>query len=90
VHGSPEPTANIDGGKLYDGSCHCGAVTLAFKTKPLDETFDGRVIDCDCSICRRVCEFLSSVLVPEANRMLMTRFPGGIYLGLPPGRPAGY
>ncbi|KAH7316998.1 glutathione-dependent formaldehyde-activating enzyme [Stachybotrys elegans] len=46
----PEP---IEGHKLYTGSCHCGAVTLAFMTKPLDETFDEVTADCSCSICSR-------------------------------------
>lgn len=40
------------------GSCHCGAVTIALKSKPL-ETLDiskdeERIIDCNCSICVRV------------------------------------
>jgi len=49
-----EPTPDIEGAdKLYTGSCHCGAVTLAFKSKPIDETFDGPIIECNCSICTR-------------------------------------
>ncbi|KXX83230.1 Centromere protein V [Madurella mycetomatis] len=51
-HKGPLPTA-IDGHKLYTGSCHCGAVTLALMSKPLDETFDGDIIECNCSICVR-------------------------------------
>lgn len=40
------------------GSCHCGAVTLAVKVKPL-ETWDisideERIVECNCSICVRV------------------------------------
>ncbi|RYP78600.1 hypothetical protein DL769_003161 [Monosporascus sp. CRB-8-3] len=34
----PEPKAEVEGGKLYTGSCHCGAVRVAVKTKPLDKT----------------------------------------------------
>lgn len=29
----PEPTAKIEDAKIYTGSCHCGAVTLAMKVK---------------------------------------------------------
>ncbi|TDZ24852.1 Centromere protein V [Colletotrichum orbiculare MAFF 240422] len=51
-HKGPLP-APIDGQKLYTGSCHCGAVTLALMSKPLDETFDGLTAECDCSSCQR-------------------------------------
>ncbi|KAI2624252.1 glutathione-dependent formaldehyde-activating enzyme [Hypoxylon sp. NC1633] len=50
----PEPKAAIEGGKLYTGSCHCGAVKLALKSKPLDKTFTERVVECNCSICNRL------------------------------------
>ncbi|KAM0275888.1 hypothetical protein ACHAQH_007320 [Verticillium albo-atrum] len=29
----------VDGGKLYTGSCHCGAVRVALASKPLDGSF---------------------------------------------------
>ncbi|KAJ2898864.1 Mss4-like protein [Zalerion maritima] len=48
-----EPPAEIDGGKTYHGSCHCGAVTVAIKTKPLDETYDAMIAECNCSIDQR-------------------------------------
>ncbi|GJN72613.1 glutathione-dependent formaldehyde-activating gfa [Purpureocillium lilacinum] len=51
-HKGPLPPA-IDGHKLYTGSCHCGAVTLAFMSKPLDETFTDLTAECNCSICGR-------------------------------------
>ncbi|GAB1317432.1 Glutathione-dependent formaldehyde-activating enzyme [Madurella fahalii] len=51
-HKGPLPAA-IDGHKLYTGSCHCGAVTVALMSKPLDETFDDEMIECNCSICVR-------------------------------------
>ncbi|KAF6804245.1 glutathione-dependent formaldehyde-activating gfa [Colletotrichum sojae] len=51
-HNGPLPPA-IDGHKLYTGSCHCGAVTVALMSKPLDETFDELVAECNCSICMR-------------------------------------
>lgn len=45
---------NVEGGQLYTGSCHCGAVTVALSCKPLDEFNEGVVIVCNCSICSRV------------------------------------
>ncbi|EIN14567.1 hypothetical protein PUNSTDRAFT_118027 [Punctularia strigosozonata HHB-11173 SS5] len=36
------------GERLYTGSCHCGGVTLAVRTKPLSLV---EVRECDCSIC---------------------------------------
>ncbi|KAG6366312.1 hypothetical protein INS49_000489 [Diaporthe citri] len=53
----PEPAVD-EGGKIYHGSCHCGAVTLAVKVdKPLearDITVDEeRIVECNCSICMR-------------------------------------
>lgn len=29
----PEPTAEIEDAKIYTGSCHCGAITMAMKIK---------------------------------------------------------
>ncbi|RYO86021.1 hypothetical protein DL764_009066 [Monosporascus ibericus] len=49
----PEPKAEVEGGKVYTGSCHCGAVRVAVKTKPLDKTYEGPIYECNCSICRR-------------------------------------
>ena len=37
--------------KIYNGNCHCGAVTYAVKTKPLEEQ---KVMSCNCSLCTRV------------------------------------
>ncbi|KAI1382959.1 uncharacterized protein F4822DRAFT_434887 [Hypoxylon trugodes] len=48
-----EPSAQIEGAKLYTGSCHCGAITLALKSKPIDSTYDENLLDCNCSICIR-------------------------------------
>ncbi|QYS95995.1 hypothetical protein H0G86_003260 [Trichoderma simmonsii] len=44
---------NVEGGQLYTGSCHCGAVTVALSCKPLDESNEGVVVVCNCSICSR-------------------------------------
>ncbi|KAI1210860.1 glutathione-dependent formaldehyde-activating enzyme [Annulohypoxylon truncatum] len=49
----PEPTAVIEGGKIYTGSCHCGAVKVALKSKPLDKSSSERIMECNCSICNR-------------------------------------
>jgi hypothetical protein len=53
-----EPTAEIEGAKIYTGSCHCGNVTVALKTK--GELSEGHeyIQECNCSICSRVCFFL--------------------------------
>ncbi|KAI1427815.1 glutathione-dependent formaldehyde-activating enzyme [Xylaria sp. FL1777] len=48
-----EPTVEIEGGKLYTGSCHCGAITLALKSKPLDKDFTGDIVECNCSSCAK-------------------------------------
>ncbi|KAH8647801.1 glutathione-dependent formaldehyde-activating enzyme [Xylariales sp. PMI_506] len=48
-----EPAAELDGGQIYTGSCHCGAVTLAVKSKPLDKDFEGMIIECNCSLDNR-------------------------------------
>ncbi|KAI1769514.1 glutathione-dependent formaldehyde-activating enzyme [Hypoxylon sp. FL1150] len=47
----PEPKA-VEGGKLYSGSCHCGAVKVAINTKPLEEPTQ-KFKECNCSICTR-------------------------------------
>ncbi|KAM0265702.1 hypothetical protein ACHAQJ_000136 [Trichoderma viride] len=43
----------VEGGQLYTGSCHCGAVTVALSCKPLDESSEERILECNCSICQR-------------------------------------
>lgn len=37
--------------EIYEGNCHCGAVTLTVETTPLSET---GVCSCDCTICVKV------------------------------------
>ncbi|KAL7938756.1 Mss4-like protein [Trichoderma chlorosporum] len=44
---------NVDGGQLYTGSCHCGAVTVALSCKPLNESSEEKAVICSCSICHR-------------------------------------
>ncbi|KIX09304.1 uncharacterized protein Z518_00383 [Rhinocladiella mackenziei CBS 650.93] len=41
----------LGGGKVkYQGSCHCGAVTLSLRTRPLSELM---IRECNCSLCWR-------------------------------------
>ncbi|KAI1335149.1 glutathione-dependent formaldehyde-activating enzyme [Xylariaceae sp. FL0016] len=49
----PEPKMEIEGGKLYTGSCHCGAVKVALKSKPLNRSFTDQIYECNCSGCIR-------------------------------------
>ncbi|OTA02580.1 Glutathione-dependent formaldehyde-activating, GFA [Trichoderma parareesei] len=51
VHKGALPTPDADE-VVYTGSCHCGAVTIATASKPLDETYEG-AIECNCSSCER-------------------------------------
>jgi hypothetical protein len=53
-YAGPEPSTDVEGGQLYSGSCHCGAITLALKSKPIDKTYTERILECNCSICERV------------------------------------
>lgn len=39
------------GKRIYNGHCHCGAVTIAVKFKPVGEM---EVLSCNCSLCSRV------------------------------------
>ncbi|KAH6605969.1 glutathione-dependent formaldehyde-activating enzyme [Trichoderma cornu-damae] len=52
VHKGEVPEAG-DGEVVYTGSCHCGAVTVAAATKPLDEASEN-AIECNCSSCERI------------------------------------
>lgn len=40
-----------EGEKLYQGSCHCGAVTYTVRHKALEES---EVSSCNCSSCGKV------------------------------------
>ncbi|KAI1456347.1 Mss4-like protein [Annulohypoxylon moriforme] len=48
-----EPPADIENAKVYTGGCHCGAITLALKSKPINSTYKANLLECDCSICTR-------------------------------------
>jgi len=46
----PNPNSVIENAKVYTGGCHCGAVSVAIKTKPLPEV---ELREDNCSICQR-------------------------------------
>ncbi|KAF4333072.1 glutathione-dependent formaldehyde-activating enzyme [Fusarium beomiforme] len=48
-----QPHEQIDGGNVYNGSCHCGAVQVALASKLIDCTFSDTIAECNCSICDR-------------------------------------
>ena len=54
AHKGSLPTVDFQGGKTYTGSCHCGALTVAIVSKPLENNPDVRLAECNCSICERV------------------------------------
>lgn len=56
---TPQASSSLvakDGSKIYDGNCHCGAITYSVLSEPLTET-GPPVCECDCSICSRVSPF---------------------------------
>ncbi|KAK0715635.1 Mss4-like protein [Lasiosphaeris hirsuta] len=55
VYSGPDPASGLgDSGKEYHGSCRCGAVQAAIQLPgPLDGTYKGPIIECNCSICQR-------------------------------------
>jgi hypothetical protein len=56
------PEIEGEGLKVYTGSCHCGDVTLAVKTKPLREV---EIKEDNCSICQRVS--LKYIILSQIN-----------------------
>ncbi|CAG8976024.1 hypothetical protein HYALB_00007551 [Hymenoscyphus albidus] len=45
----PEPTAEIEDARMYYGSCHCGATTIALKNKGgIDPSTE--MVECNCTI----------------------------------------
>lgn len=45
---------DIEGAKIYHGSCQCGAVRVAVKCKDLHSPEAAKPISCGCSFCSRV------------------------------------
>ncbi|OTA55598.1 hypothetical protein K449DRAFT_171672 [Hypoxylon sp. EC38] len=79
-----EPQAQIAGKRLYTGGCHCGAITLGLKSKPIDSTYDANIILCDCSICTRhaycwIYPFKSQVTIVGTSNFSYYSFGRGIW-----------
>lgn len=55
-----EPKANIEGAKIYHGSCQCGAIGIAVKCKDLHGPEAANPVSCGCSICSRVSRLRAS------------------------------
>lgn len=56
VYKGTMPDAAGDGGSttVYTGGCHCGRVGVAVASPgPLDGTYEGEMVECNCSICER-------------------------------------
>ncbi|TDZ61052.1 Centromere protein V [Colletotrichum trifolii] len=68
-HKGANPTAKVEDGALYTGSCHCGDLTIAVNSEPIDETYKGMVIDCNCSICVRNGYIW---IYPQADQVVLT------------------
>lgn len=74
TYSGPEPTAEVEGAKTYHGSCTCGAVGIAVKSKDLHENPEAAgqngSISCRCSICARVRppQVQPGTIIPFANR----------------------
>ncbi len=67
--------AEIEGHQLYTGTCHCGQVGVALMSKPLDETFDELMVECNCSVCERVRCLVLSCLVLSCLALLRLLLP---------------
>lgn len=50
----------------YQGSCHCGRIAFDVRSEPIE-----KVIDCNCSLCRRRGALLA--FVPREQLRLATR-----------------
>ncbi|KJZ76784.1 hypothetical protein HIM_03661 [Hirsutella minnesotensis 3608] len=74
----------VEGSKLYTGSCHCGKLGIAVMSKPLDETYSDRVVDCNCSICERNgCRWIyppSGAVILSGNEADMGRYSFGRHM----------
>lgn len=56
LYHAPKTSSNLvakDELKIYNGNCHCGAVTYSVRSELLTQT-GPPVCECDCSICSRV------------------------------------
>lgn len=60
VHRGLLPTRILRSGKLYTGSCHCGALTVAVVSTPLNESYE-HIVHCNCSVCHMVSGFIALI-----------------------------
>lgn len=61
LYHAPKSFSNLvakDELKIYNGNCHCGAVTYSVRSELLTQT-GPPVCECDCSICSRVSSIFS-------------------------------
>lgn len=63
-----------DGFKIYNGNCHCGAVTYSVLSEPLTET-GPPVCECDCGICSRVSSISPSLSFSRFTLQLLAKSP---------------
>ncbi|KAI1419403.1 glutathione-dependent formaldehyde-activating enzyme [Xylaria sp. FL1777] len=73
----PQPAGDTEGLQLYTGSCHCGAVTVALKSQPLNKDSQG-LVECNCSICGRY--GATWTYPPRAQVVVEGRQNLGVYL----------
>lgn len=55
-----ETPPSLDSPNVYTGGCHCGALTLRLRSTPLDRTYEGLVLECNCRVCEMV-SFISQM-----------------------------
>ncbi|CAI0641060.1 unnamed protein product, partial [Colletotrichum noveboracense] len=46
-----ETSPPLNSPNIYTGGCHCGALTLRLRSTPLDRTYEGLVLECNCRVC---------------------------------------
>ncbi|KAH7107469.1 Mss4-like protein [Auriculariales sp. MPI-PUGE-AT-0066] len=64
-----------EGEKLYTGSCHCGALTLALRSKPLP---DVAVKECNCTICTKDSYILAYPNKDQVSLAVSSDHPDGL------------
>lgn len=73
----PSTNSQLADAMIYTGGCHCGAVTLAFRSSPLSKV---QVKEDNCSICRRVSTYLLETI---NRRQLLTSFRMQMSVSIP-------
>lgn len=73
----PEPAGTAEDGQVYTGGCHCGAITIGLRSKPIDKNLQG-LVECDCSSCSRY--GATWIYLPHAQIVIEGRENLGEYL----------